>query len=368
LISAGGTGGGVYPALAVAEAIHTHDATIALRYVGSQGMERGLITRSAAPDLFTSYDDVQSGPLNGVSMLRRVQSVIKIGVGTLQALRLVRRYRPQALLITGGWATFPVAVACRLLGVPVAIFLPDIEPGVTIKGLSRLAKVIYATSVESQTYFPKMPGKVIETGYPLRAQVLNATRAAGIAHFNLDPDRRTLLVFGGSRGARSLNLALATILPTLIRQGLQVIHIAGETDWSDVQVRQAALSVDERSRYQVFPYLHEDMGLALAAADLTVSRAGASALGEFPQFGIAAILVPYPFAWRYQKVNADWLAARGAAIRLNDEDLADKLLPTIQALLTDSVRLDSMRKQSAALAKPDSARIIAEKLITLKRG
>ncbi len=365
LISAGGTGGGIYPALAVAEAIHKHDPSIRLRYIGSQGMERGLIARSAAPDLFWSYDDVQSGPLNGVSLRRRVTSVFKIGIGTLQSLRLVRRYRPAALLITGGWATFPVAVACRVLGVPVAIYLPDIEPGVTIKGLSRLAKVIYATSGQSQSYFPKAPGKVVETGYPLRAQVLDATRVAGIAHFRLDPERRTLLVFGGSRGARSLNLALVAILPALLADGLQVIHITGEADWDDAQVRRAALSVEERARYQAFPYLHEDMGLALAVADLTVSRGGASALGEFPQFGIAAILVPYPFAWRYQSVNADWLAERGAAIRLNDEELADKLLSTIQSLLIDSARLEAMRNQSAALAKPDGAMVIAQNLIAL---
>jgi UDP-N-acetylglucosamine--N-acetylmuramyl-(pentapeptide) pyrophosphoryl-undecaprenol N-acetylglucosamine transferase len=270
-----------------------------------------------------------------------------MAIGTFQAMQLVRRYRPAALLLTGGWATFPTALASRLLGVPVTVFLPDIEPGLAIKWMGRLARVVYTTTADSQAFFPA--GKMVATGYPLRSQVLSAKREDGIAHFELDPARRTLLVFGGSRGARSLNRALAEILPSLLLDGLQIIHIAGETDWSEVQTRRASLSADFQARYHAYPYLHEDMGLALAAADLVVSRAGASSLGEFPYFGLPAILVPYPFAWRYQKVNADWLASRGAAIRLNDESLAEELLPTIRSVMSNQVELEAMRQAAAAL-------------------
>src|SRR5262249_1061223 len=153
-------------------------------------------------------------------------------------------------------------------------------------------------------------------------------------------------------------------LPALLSDGLQVIHIAGDTDWPEVQTRRAALSADDQARYHAFPYLHDDMGLALAAADLVVSRAGASTPGELPYFGLPGILVPCPFAWRYQKVNADWLAARGAAIRLNDESLAAELLPTIHSVLNDLVQLETMR-QSAAALKTDGAAVIAEKLLQM---
>ena len=363
MISAGGTGGGVYPALAIAETLHTRVPDRPLHYVGSIGMERDLIDRSGSSALFVSFDQVQSGPLNGVSAATRIKSAFKIGFGTLQAIRLVRRYRPAALLITGGWPTFPIAVACRLLNVPIALFVPDIEPGLTLKVLGRLASAIYATTSATAAYFPKR--SVTATGYPLRSQILRATRADAMAYFDLDPARRTLLVFGGSRGARSINQALAAILFDLLAEGLQIIHIAGQTDWPTVSARREALPVADRDRYHAYPYLHDQMGLALAAADLVISRAGASSLGEFPAFGLPAILIPYPFAWRYQKINADYLAERGAAIRLADEELDTRLLPIIRDLLHDSDRLTAMHTASTALAVPDGADRAAQALIVL---
>ncbi len=326
-------------------------------------MERDLVNR--AGDLFASYDEVQSGPLHGVSPRRFVISLFKLAIGTLQAGRLIAKHRPDALFLTGGWVTFPVALACWLRRIPIAIFLPDVEPGLAIKVLSRLARVIYATANDSAAYFT--PGKVIATGYPLRAEVLAARRDEAISHFGLDAARRTLLVFGGSRGARSINQALGAILPDLLLDGLQVIHISGELDWPSVQAVHDALPEPSKARYHTFPYLHEDMAQALAAADVVLSRGGASALGEFPQFGLPSILVPYPFAWRYQKVNADWLATRGAAIRLNDEAMAAELLPLIRALISDPARLAEMRKQAATLAHPEAAATIAQQLLTLAR-
>jgi UDP-N-acetylglucosamine--N-acetylmuramyl-(pentapeptide) pyrophosphoryl-undecaprenol N-acetylglucosamine transferase len=231
--------------------------------------------------------------------------------------------------------------------------------------LSRLSHIIMATTADSIAYFPHGV-TVSETGYPLRAAILGAKRPAALKRFELDPSRKTLLVFGGSRGARSINTALDGILTDLLADGLQIVHISGELDWPTVQARCAALPVESQQRYHAFAYLHsEDMGLALAAADLVVSRAGASTLGEFPQFGLPAILVPYPFAWRYQKVNADWLAGRGAALRLDDEALATGLLPAIRSLLSDARRLNTMRRASAALARPGASEEIARKIIGL---
>jgi UDP-N-acetylglucosamine--N-acetylmuramyl-(pentapeptide) pyrophosphoryl-undecaprenol N-acetylglucosamine transferase len=128
---------------------------------------------------------------------------------------------------------------------------------------------------------------------------------------HLDPALPVLLVFGGSKGARSINRALLEALPGLLPE-MQVLHISGNLDWPEVEAARSALSTGEAAawaeRYHAFPYLHDEMGAALAAADLVVARAGASTLGEFPALGLPAILVPYPHAWRYQKVNADYLA------------------------------------------------------------
>lgn len=362
MIAAGGTGGHVYPALAVAEALTAEYPQAALYFVGSGGLERQLVKESGVN--FAAYDEVRAGPIAGVSWPRRLASMVSYGIGIAQAMRLMLRYRPQVLLLTGGWSGLPVALAAWLPRVPVMIFLPDIEPGATIRALRRLASQVALTVPESAVYFPQTPTLV--TGYPLRRHFQTATREAAVAHFGLEADRRTLLVFGGSRGARSLNRALLDILPELLADGLQVLHVSGTLDWPEVEARWAALS--DSAGYHAFAYLHHDMALAMAAADLVVSRAGASTLAEFPVFGLPSVLVPYPHAWRYQKVNADYLAERGAALRLDDERLAQDLLPAIRALFEDGQRLEAMRASARTLARPDGATRLATALVHLAGG
>jgi UDP-N-acetylglucosamine--N-acetylmuramyl-(pentapeptide) pyrophosphoryl-undecaprenol N-acetylglucosamine transferase len=297
----------------------------------------------------------------GVSLGRKLSSGLKFLAGGVQALGLMRRYRPQVLLLTGGWSGLPVALAARLWRVPILIFLPDIEPGSTIKLLQRFAQRVALTLPESEQYFPA--GKTVVTGYPLRAAVEGATREAAVQHFGLDATRKTLLVFGGSRGARSINRALLDNVPDLLTDGLQIIHVTGTLDWPEVEARHAQLT--DNAHYHIYPYLHHEMGLALAAADLVLSRSGASTLAEFPLFGLPAILVPYPYAWRYQKVNADYLANRGAAVVLADEQMPQELLPGIRALMGNAARLAQMRDSAAALAQPHGAERIAAVLVQL---
>ncbi len=193
-----------------------------------------------------------------------------------------------------------------------------------------------------------------------------ATREAGLQQFGLDPGKKTVLVFGGSRGARAINYALLDALPELLKDGLQVIHVTGTLDWADIETRLKTLP--DTTDYHVYPYLHHEMGLAMAAADVVVSRAGASVLGEFPLFGLPAILIPYPHAWRYQKVNADYLAERGAAVRLDEADMNRSLVDTIRAIVNDPKRLAEMGAASSALAKPDGAERAAAELVKLAGG
>lgn len=355
MIAAGGTGGHVYPALAAAEALLALRATAELSFVGSVGgFERPLIRDAGFT--FNHYDEVRAGPLHGVRPLQAIRSALEMAIGTVQALGLLRRRKPDALLLTGGWVGLPAALAARLLGVPSLIYLPDIEPGLAIKRLAPLTRRVATTVADSAAFFPA--GKTVVTGYPLRAEMRRATREAGIAHFKLDPARPTLLVFGGSRGARTINQALLTLAPELIAAGAQIIHVTGTLDWEADSAHHAALaeaSAETAAHYHLFPYLHSDMGLAMAAADLAVCRSGASTLGELPFFGLPAILVPYPYAWRYQKTNADWLAARGAGRVLRDEAMAGELGPVLLELLGDRAQLDGMRAHCAALAQPEGA-------------
>ncbi len=331
---------------------------MALCFVGSaDGMERDLVVRAGLP---MPFEGVSAGPLHGVSLMQMAASAVKMARGLFQALGLMRRFKPGAVFLTGGWVSVPVALAAWLRRAPVVIFVPDIEPGLALKLIGRLARRVTATVADTARYFA--PGKVVDTGYPLRRALMGARREAATAHFALDPDRRTLLVFGGSRGARSLNRALGAALPELLNDGVQVLHISGTLDWPEVEALRASLAEAERVCYRAYPYVHE-MGLALAAADLAVSRAGAATLAEFPYFGLPAVLVPYPHAWRYQKVNADWLASRGAALCLDDATLSEALLPTVQELLNDPDRLETMRRCARALARPDGAQNVAREVL-----
>jgi UDP-N-acetylglucosamine--N-acetylmuramyl-(pentapeptide) pyrophosphoryl-undecaprenol N-acetylglucosamine transferase len=300
---------------------------------------------------------VRAGPLHGVRPWTAAVSVGQITAGTAQAVALVRRRRPDALLLTGGWVGLPAALAARAFRVPALIYLPDIEPGLAIRRLTPLVRRVAITVPDAATYFPA--GKTVVTGYPIRAVVRAATREAGLAHFRLDPARPTLLVFGGSRGARSLNQAVLAAAPEIVAAGAQIIHVTGTLDWNADSARRAALAADDAAvdaHYHLFPYLHAEMGLAMAAADLALCRSGASTLGELPWFGLPAILVPYPYAWRYQKTNADWLAQRGAGVVLRDEDMAHALLPLLRDVLGDPARLAAMRAHAQALAQPEGAK------------
>jgi UDP-N-acetylglucosamine--N-acetylmuramyl-(pentapeptide) pyrophosphoryl-undecaprenol N-acetylglucosamine transferase len=271
-------------------------------------------------------------------------------------------------LVTGGFITAPVALAAWLSRVPVLVYLPDLEPALAVKAISRLAARIAVTAEDSRAYFRQLgqAGKVVVTGYPTRpelAQAASAPREQAQKHLGLDPARPALLVTGGSRGARSLNRAVWAALPDWLKD-YQVVHLTGQLDWPEVEQAQAALPAAQRPHYHARPYLHE-MGQALAAADLVVSRAGASALGEYPLFGLPAVLVPYPYAWRYQQVNAEYLARRGAAVRLDDAALAADLAPTVRRLLDDPPGLAAMRAAARSAAQPQAAHKLAGELAAL---
>lgn len=360
MIGAGGTGGHVYPALAVAEVVHKSVDAHNLVFVGTRGgggIERPLVA-SADVD-FDAYEEVFAGPIVGVNILRLFASLIKMGAGWLQSLGLILRYRPQAILLTGGWANVPLAIAAWMLRTPMLVYLPDIEPGRTIQLLSKLNAKVAITVPEATEYFGE--GQTVVTGYPLRREITQATRDAAIEHFGLDRNCKTILVTGGSRGARTINIAVENILADLLQHPAQIIHVTGNLDWERSQA-----ATNPTTHYHPFPYLDsEAMGLAFAAADIIIGRSGASAIGEFPYFGAASILVPYPFAWRYQKINADWLVKHGAGIRINDEDMATDLLPTVAQLITDTVQLEQMQNCAKALFQGNGADNIAKELLAL---
>lgn len=319
-------------------------------------MEADLVPREGLP-----FKAIHAAGVHGVGWRKLPANALSLGRGFFDSLRIVREFKPNVLMVTGGFLAVPAALACWLNRVPVLIYLPDLEPAQALKFVSGLAAKVCVTAEPSRQFFAAH--KVVVTGYPVRAELTQATRAQAVQHFGLDPARKTILVTGGSRGARSLNRAAFAALVDWLPD-YQVLHLSGQLDWPEAEAARQILPAELKPFYHTHPFLHE-MGLALAAADLVVSRAGASALGEYPLFGLPAVLVPYPYAWRYQKVNADYLVARGAAVRVNDEDLSVKLPATVRALLADENRLRQMRQAAQAAAQPGAAQRIAHALVTL---
>ena len=357
MISGGGTGGHVYPALAVVEAL-TADSIL---WIGSEGgVEQELVKRAGVP-----LEAIPAGGLHGMSPVTVTRNLVRLARGLTKSYRVVADWKPDVLFVTGGFVTAPVALACWLRRVPILVYLPDIEPGWAIKFLSVLATKIAVTAEASRKFLPAR--QVVVTGYPVRRELVRAraSKAEAQAHFGLDPARKTILVSGGSKGAQTLNRALSGVLDRVLDRW-QVIHISGAQDAEEMLARRERLSHDQKARYKLYIYLHgEEMGLAFAAADVAVSRAGASILGEYPLMGLPAILAPYQFAWRYQKVNADYMAGQGAAVRLDAQDLEQTLWPTLEDLLNDEARLAAMKNSALSLAKPEAAVALASQLRAL---
>ncbi len=318
-------------------------------------MEEELVKRAGVP-----YRAIPAAGVHGVGLRSLPANLVKLARGVFAARRILREFQPDALFFTGGYIAAPMAVAAR--GIPMLLYAPDIEPGLALKFLARFADAIALTAPDSKRYFPRR-ARLVVTGYPLRADLAEWTRARARSHFGLQDSLPALLVTGGSKGARSINAALARNLKELLTF-TQVIHISGSLDWEAAQKNALELPDDLKARYRVMPYLHE-MGAALAAADLVVSRAGASTLGEYPFFGLPAILAPYPYAWRYQKVNADYLAAKNAAVVVRDEELGERLPNLTRELLADEKRLDATRAAMRSLALPNAANEIASQLARL---
>lgn len=367
LLTGGGTGGHVYPALAVARALESapaeSDGPPEIIYVGTaNGMEAEIVRKAGLP-----FVAVSAGAIRGRSVLGLAAGVGSLGKGLVQALRLVDQWRPDAALATGGYVCVPVVLAAWLRRVPVLVYLPDVEPGLAVKLLSKLATRIAVTSEESRRFLPAR--KVVETGYPVRPELWSVGRGEARARLGLPIGAWVLLVFGGSRGARTLNEATAAALPRLLELA-HVVHVCGREDEAVARSGHARLPAELASRHHLFGYLHSaEMADALAAADLVVSRSGASTLGELPAVGLPAVLVPYPYAGAHQRLNAQLLASRGAAVVLENEAVRKgALLPTVESLLADPERLARMSAAARGLARPGAAEALAEALRDLADG
>ena len=337
---------------------------------GERGMEADLVKREAIP-----FQTIPAAGVHGVGLRALPGNLLSLAKGIQASRRILRRYQPDVLFFTGGYVAVPMALANRL---PMKqgkrprslVYVPDIEPGLAIKVAARFADHVAVSVDESRGYFAHRPA-VTTTGYPLRSGLKSLDRAQARRALGLRTDEPVFLVLGGSKGARSINRALFSALPDLLPE-MQVLHISGQLDWPEVEQERLALEdmigTALAARYHPYPYLYEEMGAALASADLALSRAGASTLGELPLFSLPAILVPYPYAWRYQKVNAEYLVQHGAAVLLRDDELAEQMVKVVHSLMSDLDRRREMQQAMSRIAQPQAAQKVAELLILLQTG
>jgi UDP-N-acetylglucosamine--N-acetylmuramyl-(pentapeptide) pyrophosphoryl-undecaprenol N-acetylglucosamine transferase len=364
LLTGGGTGGHVYPALAVAEALRDRAPGSRVLFVGSRsGMEASLVPASGIPFAGLRVQPPRSQRLD------RTALALLTGAGSLvDALGLLLRFRPDVVVATGGVAAAPAVLAGWALRVPVVVLEGNVVPGRANRLLARFCREVCVAWEETAAHFP---GRAVTvTGLPVRREVYAAQRAEGIRHFRLDPARRTVVVLGGSQGAAPLNRAVEEAVARLGgRPDLQVLHQVGR-GWEGGGEEQARYEAREAGRvlYVRVPYL-DRIGLAYACADLVVSRCGATAIAEIAAAGRPAILVPYRYAaGGHQEDNARPLVRAGAAVLLRDGDLGGEVLAReIGALLDTPGRLTAMAACARSLGRPHAAARVLDILFALGR-
>ena len=361
IVSGGGTGGHIYPAVTIANQIKEKQPDAEIIFVGTrEGLECEIVPRYGYPIEFIEVAGFQRK-----LSLDTIKSAFKLLAGLIDALKLIRKIKPDLVVGTGGYVCGPVLFLAALQGIPTCIQEQNAMPGVTNKILAHFVKKVFLGYQEAGKYFGGNSEKIF-TGNPIRKEILEVSRATAIEKFKLDPAKKTILVSGGSRGARSINDAMALVETSLAgRSDVQVIHITGETGYEKFigQVEKKVLMSDN---IKVFRYMH-DMPLALAAADLAIFRSGAIGLAELMARGIPSILVPYPYATaNHQEHNARAVEGAGAAVVILDKELTGEiLLKQIESLLADDSKLQKMKDAAKALGRPEATEDIARKVLAL---
>ena len=343
VISGGGTAGHVYPALALLD--NWPDPVPAVTWIGARdGMERGIVTEAGIP-----FAAVRSGAVRGQRPDRLVRSLLQVLIGALQSLRILRRIAPDVALTTGGYVSVPVALAAWLLRIPLVVFLPDVRPGVAVRAQQRFATRIACAFEAAVGHLPA--DRSVVTGYPLRPGFRNVDRETARKAFEVDGEP-LLLLYGGSLGARTLNNAVVERLDDILARA-HFVHVCGALDHPELERHRATLPAEQRERYDLHAFMGDRLIDAFIAADLGIARAGASTLAELPAAGLPAVVVPGAFS--DQAANAAWLAERGAAVVVTNEEVPSRLVDEVCALLDDAPRRAAMADATRALALPDAA-------------
>ena len=352
LIAAGGTGGHVFPAIAIADEIKKLRSNAEFLFVGTKGKIESRVVPQRGYVMACIW-------ISGFHRSVRIENLlfpIKVFVSLVQSFFLMKKFQPGIVIGTGGYVCGPVLYVASMLGIPTAVHESNSFPGITTRMLSTRATRIF-TAFDATARWLKRKDNIELSGTPTRDVLGTVSREDGIKFFNLDPSKKTVFVFGGSLGAASINEAVKYLVHDVSYFNIQWIWQTGKTD--------AVLAMTTMKNCWVNTFI-DKIEYAYAAADLVVCRAGATTLAELTRLGKASILIPYPHAAAdHQTFNAQTLVNAGAAVMIADRDVKMKLKDVIHSLLNDDKKCRQMNEASLALGKPNAGREIAQRILEL---
>lgn len=360
-MAGGGTGGHLFPVLALASEFMARDKNSEIVFIGS----RGRIEEKIVPGYNYPLEFIKIEAIKNKSGLGRLRALVKAGLATLSSIRLLRRIKPDGVIGSGSYASGPVVLAARILGIKTALLEQNVLPGITNKFLARIVDRAYISFKETEKYFSRASLRL--SGTPVRAEIIECALERRSEDVLKRKGKFTMLVFGGSQGAATINATFldAADYLTDIWNDFRVIHQSGAEGY------RAAKEAYERKGLDVELHVFiDDMAGAYREAELVVCRAGATSIAEITAMGLASIMMPYPFAAAgHQEVNARYLKERGAAeMIIQDELTASKLAASIRGFYEDNTLLKNTAEKAASLGKPNAAKFIVDDFTALLTG
>ncbi|HZK87399.1 MAG TPA: undecaprenyldiphospho-muramoylpentapeptide beta-N-acetylglucosaminyltransferase [Syntrophomonas sp.] len=362
ILSGGGTGGHIYPALAIASELKERVPAVQLLYVGTpKGMESKIV-----PDTGLAYTSLDVTGIDRTSMLKASKSVVKFPTSFFQARNIIKDFHPDIIVGTGGYVSFPIVLAGTVMGIKTIIHEQNAFPGLANRNLAKRVDRILLTFPEAQQYIASKNTRV--TGLPVRKEMMHTDKKQARNDLGLDENLFTIVAFGGSLGAKTINQAMLDFVDRSRNEALQIIWITGQAAYEETQ-EELASKIDLktiRPRLSLLPYMN-NMEQALGAADLAVCRAGASTVSELEVIGLPAILVPYPFAAdNHQEKNARALVNKKAAYLVIDEFFdGDTLYKKVQEFQKQPEKLQIMGQNMLKEAKPNALKEIVDEILKL---
>ncbi|WP_042349023.1 undecaprenyldiphospho-muramoylpentapeptide beta-N-acetylglucosaminyltransferase [Bacillus massiliigorillae] len=349
VISGGGTGGHIYPALALIREIQKKHKDCSFLYIGTEkGLESQLVPRENIP-----FKSIHITGFRRKLSFENVKTIFRFLKGVSDSKKMLKEFGADVVIGTGGYVCGPVVYAAAKLGIPTIIHEQNSVPGLTNKFLSRYSTKIAVCFDEAKDFFPEE--KTVLTGNPRASEVLSYSGSRkGLETVGLDPRKPTVLVVGGSRGARPINEAILKVMSQLGEKPYQLLYVTGDVHFDKVQEEMKLIG--NPTNVVVKPFIH-NMPEVLAGVDLVVARSGATTLAELTALGVPSILIPSPYVTNnHQEKNADSLVVKGAATKILEKELTgSKLITMIDQILLSETELHKMKEAAKSLGMPDAS-------------